>query len=175
MDAYGTARLAAKDAESAIEIVIAQLIREPVLVAAHARQRWLALLAVRWTAPADLTASVPHARLWNQPRVSERPRRSDAVSTSDAALFGSDVRCDRVRGGSLGRIDAYSMVPRSQIVRLDETVELCIRGSLGGDQAIIGSWLCSHEFVELALRHQLLAVLRVLDGEHHHDRDGRRR
>ena len=63
----------------------------------------------------------------------------------------------------------------SEVVGLDEVVELCVRGTLGGDQAIVSSRLRAHELIKLALRHQLLAVLCVLDDEHHHHGDGRRR
>ena len=100
-------------------------------------------------------------------------RRSSESPIVACTLFEG---CDPVEGGwLLGGVDEWWMVQTSEIVRLDEVVELCVRGSLGGDQAIVGCRLCSHELVELALRHQLLAVLRVLDGEHHHYRDGRRR
>ena len=72
-------------------------------------------------------------------------------------------------------LDESWMGRTSGIVGLHEVVELSVRGRLGGDEAIVGSRLGSHELVKLALRHELLAMLRVLDGEHHHDRDGRRR
>jgi hypothetical protein len=80
-----------------VEVVIAAH-REPVLEAAHARQRWLALLAVRWPAPTDLTASVPHARLWNQPacqRVHADRQRGVGRRPSSGS---SDALIDQRRG-----------------------------------------------------------------------------
>ena len=49
------------------------------------------------------------------------------------------------------------------------------RVTVSRDHPVVGIRLRPHQLVELALNHQLLATLRVLDCEHHHHRDGRSR
>ena len=63
---------------------------------------------------------------------------SDARCGGDEGVATSARLCE---GGSSLIADASGQCFRrpSGIVRLDELVELCVRGSLGGDQAIVGS------------------------------------
>ena len=62
----------------------------------------------------------------------------------------------------------------SRCVHLDEVVELRISGSLCSDHSVVSRRQSSQQFVELALGHHLLAMLGVLNREHHDDGHCRR-
>ena len=61
----------------------------------------------------------------------------------------------------------------SRLVCLHELIEFCVGAGLGSDHAVVGAGLSPNQLIELALKHELLAALCVLDREHHHHGDRR--